>query len=172
MARCALALLAAFTLTAASAAADTTVVLSKTHLCCGRCVTAVNAVLKEAGVTGAANQKEKNVTFTAADDAKAQAVIDALAAAGFHGEVNSKTLKVKDDSGVKPGKVSALKLTGLHNCCGSCNVAIKKALKSVDGVQSDDAQADQDTVTVTGDFDAQAVVKALFDAGFHAKAAK
>jgi copper chaperone CopZ len=151
-----------------SFAAETKVVMTKTHVCCPRCETVVGEVLKKAGVTGSASKQEKSITFTAADDAAAQKVIDELAAAGFHGVIDSKTLSVKDDSGAKAGNVTTLKLKGLHNCCGQCNTAIKKAIKSVAGTESDDAKANSMTVTVKGDFDAKALVKSLSDAGFHA----
>ncbi len=155
-----------------SALAETKVVLTKTHLCCGRCVKSVAEVLKKSGVTGAGHLETESIEFTATDDAAAQKVIDALAAAGFHGAVDSKTLKVKDDSGAKAGKVASLKLKGLHNCCGSCNTAIKAAVKSVAGVEGDDAKANSETMTVTGNFDALALIKALNDVGFHAKVAE
>ena len=80
-----------------------------------------------------------------------------------------KTLKVKDDSGATKGKVKSLTVEGVHNCCGQCNTTIKNALKKVDGVTSDTAKARADTFEVTGDFEAEAVVKALNAAGFHVK---
>src|SRR5205823_11312173 len=97
---------------------------------------------------------------------------DALAAGGFHGDTGNKDLKVKDDSGVTAGKVKTLTLTGIHNCCGNCNKSIKTAIKKVDGVTGDTAKAKEKTFVVTGDFDAEAVVKALNDAGFHVKVKK
>jgi copper chaperone CopZ len=98
--------------------------------------------------------------------------VDALAAAGFHGVTDSEEIKVKDDSGAKGGKVKSLTLKGIHNCCGSCNMAIKKAVKTVAGVESEDAKARTSTLTVQGDFDGAALVKALNDAGFHVTAEK
>ena len=155
---------------AGSATAETKVTLTKTHLCCGQCVTSVEKILDKAGVKGDVSQEEKKVEFTAADDKAAQKVLDDLAAAGFHGVVESKELKIKDDSGVKEGKVKSLTLKGIHNCCGSCNNAIKKALKTVEGVESDDAKAKSTSLTVKGNFDAAALVKALNEAGFHVTA--
>ena len=97
------------------------------------------------------------------------AALDALAAKGFHGETDNATIKIKDDSGVTAGKVTSLKLTGIHDCCGSCNKAIKTAIKSVDGVKRDTARAKNNRLTVDGNFDAAEVVKALNAAGFHVK---
>jgi copper chaperone CopZ len=150
--------------------ADTTVELKGTHLCCGACVKAVNDTLKGIdGVTGKCDAKAKTVTITAKDEAAAQKAIDALAAAGFHGETNSDKVKVPEDSGVKAGKVKTLTLTNVHNCCGACTTAIKNTLKKVEGVKGDTVKAKADTFEVTGDFDAEAVVKALNAAGFHSK---
>ena len=150
-----------------TAVAETKVELKKTHICCPQCEKAVAKVLDTAGVKGSANKDNGSVSFTAADDKAAQKVIDDLAAAGFHGDTGNKEIKVKDDSGVKEGKVASLTLKGAHNCCGQCNTAIKKAIKSVSGVESEDAKPKSDTVTVKGNFDALAVIKALNEAGFH-----
>ena len=166
--------LAALALTGGgAAAAETKVVLKGTHLCCGQCVRAVGDILKKVdGVTGACDQKAGTVTLTATDDAAAQKALDALAAGGFHGTTDSKTLTVKDDSGVTAGKVTALALAGVHNCCGSCNRAINAALGKVPGVTGNTAKVKADTFDVTGDFDAAAVVKALNAAGYHVKVKK
>ena len=154
-----------------AARAETTVELKGTHLCCGACVKAVADTLKKIdGVTGKCDQKAKTVTITAKDDATAQKAIDALVEAGFSGTTDSEKVKVKEDSGVKAGKVKSLTLTGVHNCCGQCTNAIKATLKKVDGVKGDTVKAKADTFDVTGDFDAEAVVKALNAAGFHVKA--
>jgi periplasmic mercuric ion binding protein len=151
------------------ARAETKVELKGTHLCCGQCVKAANEILKGVdGVTGKVDQKAKTITITAKDDATAQKAIDALAAGGFHGETDSKTVTIKEEA-VPKGKVKTLTLTGIHNCCVQCNTAIKNTLKKVDGVTSDTAKARADTFEVTGDFEAEAVVKALNAAGFHVK---
>jgi mercuric ion binding protein len=79
---------------------------------------------------------------------------------------------VKDDSGVTKGKVKTLSLEGVHNCCGSCNTAINEALGKVAGVTGNTAKVRSTTFDVTGDFEAEAVVKALNDAGYHVKVKK
>ena len=150
--------------------AETTVQLKGTHLCCGSCVKAVGTILKGIeGVSGKCDTKAKTITITAKDDETAQKALDALAAGGFHGVSSSKTIKFKDDSGASKGKVKSVTVSGVHNCCGKCNSAIKKAVKSVPGVKSDTAKAHSNTFEVTGNFDAAALVKALNAAGFHVK---
>jgi copper chaperone CopZ len=155
-----------------AARAETKVELKNVHLCCGQCVKIVGGLLKKAKVKGKCDQEARTVTFTAADNEAAQKVVDALAAAGFHGDSGSKDVAIKDDSGVKKGKVKKLTLTGTHNCCKRCCATIKETLKKVDGVKDDTVKPKERTFTVTGDFDAAEVVKALNDAGFHVKVKK
>ena len=124
------------------------------------------------GVKPKCDQKAGIVTITATDDAAAQKAINALAEAGFHGKSSNDKLAMKDDSGVKAGKVKSITLTGIHNCCGMCCKGIKEIVKKVDGVSGDTAKPKVNTFEVTGDFDAAALVKALNDAGFHVKVKK
>ena len=70
------------------------------------------------------------------------------------------------------GKVTSLTLTGVHNCCGACNKAIKKAVKKVEGVTGDTAKPKSETFEVTGDYEATELVRALHEAGFHVKVKK
>ena len=88
---------------------------------------------------------------------------------GSMGTRATSTLKIKEDSGVTAGKVTSVTLVGIHNCCGSCNKAIKNAIKKVDGVTGDTAKPKTDSLTVTGNFDGVELVKALNAAGFHVK---
>ncbi len=153
-----------------AARAETKVELKGVHLCCGKCVSGVKSALKDLdGVKGACDQDNSTVTITAADDNAAQKALDALAAHGFHGDTGDSKLKFKEDSGVTAGKVTSLKLVGIHNCCGSCNSAIKKAIKKVNGVTGDTAKAKKGSLTVSGNFDGAELVKALNAAGFHVK---
>lgn len=152
----------------ALALADSMVEVSGVHLCCPACVKAVAKALEPIeGVTPKCDRDAGTVTITAKDDATAQKALDALAAAGFHGKTGSPTLTIKKTTGVPKGKVKTLTLSGLHNCCGACNKKIKSTLKTVAGVDGDTAKAKSGTFDVTGDFEADAVVKALSTAGFH-----
>jgi len=155
------------------ARAETKVEVKGTHLCCPACVTAVGGILKKIdGVTGKCDSAAGTISLTAKDDATAQKALDALAAGGFHGNTDSKALVFKEDSGVKKETVKSLTLTGAHNCCGSCNRAIKATLTKVKGVTGDTCKARADTFDVTGEFDAEEVVKALNAAGYHVKVKK
>lgn len=157
---------------AGSVQAETKVELKGVHLCCGACVKAVaKAVSEVQGVTAKCDQDAETVTLTATDDAAAQKALDALSAAGFHGSTGNDKLAMKDDSGVKPGKVKKLEVSGVHNCCGSCTTRIKTALKEVSGATSSTVKSKDSAFTVEGDFDAADLVKTLNAAGFHVKVA-
>jgi copper chaperone CopZ len=157
----------------AAALAETKVEVKDVHLCCGACVKGVDKALKGIdGVKGVCDRDAGTVTITAADDAGAQKAIEALAAAGFHGSLETKAVHFPRDSGVTEGKVTTLALTGVHNCCRSCCKAIKDAVKEVKGVTGDTAKPKSDTFEVTGDFEARDLVRALHKAGFHVKVKK
>src|SRR5438309_11894873 len=79
-----------------SALADTKVTISDTHLCCGQCLKAVDATLKDmAGVKFKSDQGAKTIEITADNDDAAQQAINALADAGFTGKLNNDKLKFK-----------------------------------------------------------------------------
>ena len=157
-----------------SAVAETKVTISDTHLCCGQCLKAVDATLKDMqGVTFKSDQGAKTIEIVATDDAAAQNAIDALANAGFYGKLNKpdSSLKFKpvvaDDAAVEK-----LELTGIHNCCGQCTNSIKKAVTGVSGVSGTGIKAKDTTFAVEGKFKPGEVVKALLDAGFYVQVKK
>lgn len=157
----------------AAALAETKVEVKGVHLCCPACVKGVGKALKGVeGVTGACDKDAKTVTITANDDASAQKAIDALAAAGFHGRLDTKAVRFPRDSGATKGKVSSLTLTGVHNCCRACCGAIKEAVKKVPGVTGDTAKPKSSTFEVTGDYEPRELIRALHQAGFHVKVQK
>ena len=58
-------------------------------------------------------------------------------------------------------------MAGVHNCCGACTKAIKKALASVKGVTADTVKSKETSFVVEGDFNARQVARALHKVGFH-----
>jgi len=151
-----------------------TVEVKDMHLCCGGCNgAATGAVNGGGGKDAAASGKE--VKFTAANDVAAQKALDKLTAAGFWGTIDSKTLKLNDDSGTvlapkaKPIHVSSAVWKGAHNCCDGCNKALKEAIKGVEGVESEDCAAKSDKFTVKGNYNPADLIKAIHAAGYHAK---
>ena len=150
--------------------AETKVVLKGVHLCCDLCVDAVDAALKSVeGVNGHCDMESGTVTLTANIAAAAQKALDAVAAAGFHGDTGNTQLAMKAQGNIPQGKVKSLKVSGIHNCCWPCCEAIKGAIKTVAGVTGDTATAEATSFEVTGDFDAASLVKALHAAGFNAQ---
>jgi mercuric ion binding protein len=155
-----------------SAAAETKVTISDTHLCCGQCLRAVEATLKDMpGVKQTSSQQAKTIEIVADSDDAAQKAVDALAAAGFYGKLNNDKIKYKavaaDDAAVEK-----LEVSGIHNCCGQCTTAIKKAVTSVSGVSGTNIKAKDTTFAVEGKFKPGDVVKALLDAGFYVQVKK
>jgi mercuric ion binding protein len=152
--------------------AEVTVTVSKTHLCCGACVKAVDKALGDVqGVKHKSDQSAGTITLNADNNESAQRAIDALAVAGFYGKLDSKDVKYKAVDVTKE-KVTRLELTGIHNCCGQCTRAIKSAIKEVEGVKSDNVKAKSDSFVVEGDFSAAALVESLLNAGFQVQVKK
>jgi len=155
-----------------SAVAETKVTVSDTHLCCRQCMTAVDGVLKGvSGVTYKADQGAKTIEITAENDAAAQKAVDTLADAGFYGKLNNDKIKYKPvTSG--DAAVQKLELSGVHNCCGACTNAIKKAVTGVSGVTGTDVKAKESSFVVEGNFKPGDVIKSLLDAGFYVQVKK
>ena len=147
------------------------------HLCCNGCNGAATGAINGGGGKDA-TASGGSVTFTAANDGAAQKALDKLTAAGFWGTLDSKTLKLNDDSGTvlppkaKPVKISSGTWKGAHNCCDGCNKALKAAIKGVEGVESEDCAANKATFIVKGAYNPADLVKAIHDAGYHAKLEK
>lgn len=149
---------------------ETQVQLKGVHLCCGGCVDAVvTAVESVPGAAAQCDMENRTVTLTAKDDAAAQKALNAIAAAGLHGETDNERLKMKAEHNIPPGKVRKLKVSDIHNCCQPCCEAIQGAIRSVEGVTSDTAEPGETAFEVRGNFSAAALVRSLNAAGFHAK---
>lgn len=144
--------------------------VSGVHNCCGACSKKITETLNGIeGVSGInAKAKAETLSFSAPDDKTAQAALDALGKAGFHGtKVEGGKVAFKDDSNVKDAQAQRLELVGVHNCCPGCANAIKDLLGAVDGVKGHSAKGD--SVVIEGEFNGQEVVKALNAGGFHVR---
>ncbi|MHC5541709.1 cation transporter, partial [Singulisphaera rosea] len=124
------------------------------------------------GASAACDQEAGTVTITASGEETAQKALDALTTAGYFGTIDAKGLTIKPVSDLPSGNVKSISLTNSHNCCRSCGNAIQKAVKSVPGVSGNTVQPKKADFEVTGDFDAEALVKALNDAGFQVQVKK
>ena len=155
-----------------AAQAEETVTLKGVHLCCGGCIKGVAKAVKKSGAKAECDKDAKTVTVIAADAETAQKALNGIAKAGYHGTSSSKTIKIKDDSGAKDGKVEKITLVNAHLCCGGCAKTVKKALDSVEGVKGNNVEAKAKEFVVEGEFEAKAVIAALNKAGFHVKLKK
>src|SRR5437762_10065340 len=102
-----------------------------------------------AGVKFKSDQGAKTIEIAAENDEAAQKAIDALANAGFYGKLNNDKLAYKP---VQTGDaaVQKLEVSGVHNCCGQCTNAIKKAVTSVGGVSGTDVKAKETSFAEIG----------------------
>jgi periplasmic mercuric ion binding protein len=155
-----------------AARAESTANLTKVHLCCKGCVTALEkSVAKMPDVKCEATEKKGTVVLTAPDDKTLQKAVDAIAKAGFHGRIDNKAVKFTPVK-VPEGKVQRLELTGAHNCCPACTKAIKSALAKVEGVKGDNLKPKAKAFVIEGDFVAKDAIKAIENAGFYASPPK
>lgn len=161
------AVLAGVALQAGAVRAATTVTVSEMHLCCKGCTSAVEKALsKIEGVKVKTNQDEATAVVEATDAKAAQKALDAMAAAGFCGKLDSEDLKFAEIKAPK-GKVKRLEIYEVHNCCGQCTKAIKGALADVEGVTADTCKAKETAFVIEGDFEAKDAIDALLKAGFY-----
>jgi periplasmic mercuric ion binding protein len=166
-------LMTALALAGSLSAAETTVKLTKVHLCCDGCVAGVQkAVGTVAGVTAAVEKGAGAVALTGPDQETVQKAADALVEAGYFGKSADAEVKLKSDTGAKGEKVESLKIEGVHLCCGKCVKAVDEALKKVPGVKSHTAEKGAKTFEVTGEFNDKDVFAALQKAGLTGKVAK
>ena len=152
---------------AAIAGAESKVTLDNVHICCASCIKVIQKTVPS-NVAVNIEKKDgptKSLTLTAPDAESAQKAVDALVAAGFYGKATGADIK---DADVPSGKVKSATVTGLHNCCKKCAKAVNETVKSVPGA-SGEIQPKEETMTVTGDFDAAELAKAFKNAGLNAK---
>ena len=155
-------LAAASILVVSACAADVTVTITDVHLCCQSCVKGVaKAVADVKGLTAKADQDAETVTLTGPDMDTVQKGADALVAAGFFGKSSNPTIKLNADAGAKNQTVTAIKIEGLHLCCGKCVKAVNEVLTGVPGVTGNTAVKGAKSFEVTGNFKDKDVFDAL-----------
>ena len=146
--------------------------LTDVHLCCGGCVKgAEKAVASISGAKAECDEDASSVTVSAPDAATLQKAVDALTEAGYFGKSSDAAIKLKPAE-AKNEKVSSLKISGLHLCCGKCVSSVNDTLKKVSGVKGTTAAKNAETFEITGDFNAKEAVEALNKAGLNGKVAK
>ncbi len=155
----------------AKPSAELQIEIKQLHMCCDGCADEVEAILKKAeGLSQVkVTRRSRTAVFVASSAESAQRAVDALAADGFHGNINDKSISFRNDSGVTKGKVTSLTVMGFHNTCPGCVKSFRAALKKVPGVTGDDCKPNVTTCTIKGSFEAAAVIEALNKEGFHAK---
>ncbi len=145
------------------------------HLCCGKCVKAVDGALGGVdGISGVKIDKDAGtVTFDAEDRRSAKSAVKALVKAGFAGAATSEGKaialpKIRIAAGTT---ADGLEITDVHLCCGKCVKGVQAALKDVKGVSKVEGDTKTGIVKVEGQgVDVRAALEALRKAGFNGKA--
>jgi copper chaperone CopZ len=138
--------------------AESTLTLTNVHNCCKSCEKGITAaVTKVSGATAAIDKT--SVVITAADEATTKKAAASLVEGGYFG-TGAEAPAIAD------AKVKSATVSGVHLCCGKCVTAAEKAVKSVSGVSSHNAEKGAKSFTVEGDFSTAALQKALLGAGF------
>ncbi len=164
---------AALATLATAAQAEVSVTYSDVHLCCGACQRDVEKAVGEvAGAKVSVDRNAGSVTISAADAKTVKAAAKSMADAGYHGVTDQADYALADDSNAGAEAVKRIVLSGTHNCCGGCKVAIVDACEAVNGVQAVVIKSKDTSCVVEGNFIPAELVKSLNAAGFHVKVAK
>lgn len=151
-----------------AARAEEVAKITGVHICCKGCSAAIEQALAETPDIKSVIVGEKGtVQVNALSTESLQAAVDAIAAAGFHGKLDTKEVKWPKAK-LPKGKVEVLEVEHVHNCCPLCAKAIKKALAEVEGVESDTCKPKVESFAIKGNFEPKAALKALNQAGFNA----
>ncbi|NOX99434.1 MAG: hypothetical protein GXP30_06855 [Verrucomicrobia bacterium] len=146
----------------------TSVVLSGAHLCCSKCQKKMEASVERYDDIKLSFDKGAGTVTLIGDSG--QAVEDALFKiheAGFYGSTDHAKLKMKKLGGSKK-EVPEVEVSGIHNCCGKCDKALKKALKTVKGLDEHTLEKGKSSFKVTGKVTIADITKALGDVGLSA----
>jgi copper chaperone CopZ len=155
------------------AAAEVTATISNVHLCCKGCVQGVEqAVSTVPGAKATADQDGGTVTLSGPDKPTLRRAADALVLAGYYGQSSEPDVKLNVNSGAKGQPVQTLQIEGVHLCCAKCVKAVDQAVKSVPGVESQNAVKRAKSFQVTGNFNDRAVMEALQKEGFAGRVAQ
>ena len=147
---------------------ETTVTLSGVHLSCSDCEDAIMGISAGAGVKYVVDSGAGTVTITAPSGKAAQTAVGAVGKIGFYGVSDNPSIKIPD---LKEGEFMSetMRVRGVQLFCRKCIKEFEKAVESVKGVEKVDAKIGAKTIEVSGDeFDCNAVIKALREAGFAA----
>ncbi len=147
------------TLSLGSLQAESTLTLEGVHNCCKKCGDGItSAVAKVEGATATA--EKGTVTITAKDEATAKQAAASLVANGYFG-------KGAQAPEVAAQNVKSATVEGVHLCCGKCVTAVEKAVTSVKGVTSQNAEKGAKSFKVEGEFNTAELASALNKAGLN-----
>jgi len=138
------------------------------HLCCGKCVKSVQAILgKVDGITKVnCDQANKAVTFEAKDKKTADEAVAALLNGGFIGKMTVDGKEIPITNKELKFKADEISVKNVHVCCGQCIKAVNALFKDVKVTVS--GPGPQKDIVISGkNLDADEVLRTLQSAGFH-----
>ncbi len=146
------------------------VVVRGVRICCERCEADLLEVLDQVpGIQAVEiDRQARRVEFRAVEHEDCQQALEALSAAGFHGEVrlDDRPLAMPVEPLNVNLRADQVRFTGVHLCCEQCAEAVARAYRHAREVQSVDCDLKAGSVTLTGKsipvFSAR---RALFSAG-------
>lgn len=149
---------------------QTQVNLSGVHLCCGGCSDAlIQGATQVPGVSAETDESEGTAVITGPSPEALQQALEGIAANGLYGESDHPDLAIKFDSNLTQDRVQKATVSDIHNCCGPCYRAIRKAVHRTPGVVADTGEPGVTRFEVTGDFAPVDLLKSLHKYGFNAR---
>jgi copper chaperone CopZ len=140
------------------------------HLCCDKCVKAIEQAARGGDVQSQVDKAERMITLTAPRYEDVERSLESIARLGLSGTIEDDTEAGRiafPEIRTPDHNVKQLTVRHIYNCCPACSNAIITAIESVEGVQSHTVKPRQTSFVVEGDFDPGDVVEALCEAGFY-----
>jgi len=146
----------------------TSVVLTGAHVCCSKCEKGMEKAIERYDDIKLVFDKDAGtVTFNGESGQSVEDALFKIHDAGYYGSTDHARLKMKKLGG-STKEMEEADVSGLHNCCGKCEKAIKNALKTVKGIDEHTLDKGKTSFKITGKFTIAEVMKALGDAGMAA----
>lgn len=146
------------------------VTVMNVHLCCDKCVKAIEQAARGNDVQSQVDKAERTITLTAPRYEDAERSLESIARLGLSGTIEDDTMAGRiafPEIRTPDHNVKQLTVRHIYNCCPACSNAIIAAVESVDGVASHTVKPRATSFVVEGDFDPGDVVEALCEAGFY-----
>ena len=156
---------------ASFARADVELTISGVHNCCESCTKGIEKIING---TGNKFMKAGNggIIVQAKGKTESKKIIEALMDGGFYGKAEAASASSSSEAkkSSKPAKmVKSAKISGVHLCCQRCATTLAGAMRAIPGVKTHNIYPRKEEFVIEGEFDKEAVLPAMNEAGFHGK---